>query len=115
MRMPLVAWLIFLAASVLEVGGDAVIRKGLRGGGVVVVAAGFVMLGCYGVTVNMVRWDFSRLLGVYVAVFAAVSVLWGRFVFGESVPPTTWMGLAIIVAGGLVIQFGAELTFAKGL
>ena len=113
--MPLVAWLIFLAASVLEVGGDAVIRKGLRGGGVVVVAAGFVMLGCYGVTVNMVQWDFSRLLGVYVAVFAAVSVLWGRFVFGESVPPTTWMGLAIIAAGGLVIQFGAKLTFAKGL
>ena len=113
--MPLVAWLIFLAASVLEVGGDAVIRKGLRGGGVVVVAAGFVMLGCYGVTVNMVQWDFSRLLGVYVAVFAAVSVLWGRFVFGESVPPTTWMGLAIIAAGGLGIQFGAKLTFAKGL
>jgi drug/metabolite transporter superfamily protein YnfA len=115
MRMPLVAWLIFLAASVLEVGGDAVIRKGLRGGGVVVVAAGCVLLGCYGVTVNMVQWDFSRLLGVYVAVFAAVSVLWGRFVFGETVLPTTWMGLAIIVAGGLVIQFGAKLTFSKGL
>ena len=115
MRTPFVAWLIFLAAAVLEVGGDAVVRKGLRGGGLALVAAGCVMLGCYGVTVNIVQWDFSRLLGVYVAVFAAVSVLWGHFVFGESVPPTTWMGLAIIVAGGLVIQFGTKLTFAKGL
>ncbi len=113
--MPFFAWVIFLAAAIFEVGGDAVIRKGLRGGGLALVAAGFVMLGCYGVTVNMVQWDFSRLLGVYVAVFAAVSLLWGRFVFGESVPPTTWMGLAIIVAGGLMIQFGAKLTFAKGL
>jgi small multidrug resistance family-3 protein len=115
MRMPFFAWLIFLAAAMFEVVGDAVIRKGLRGGGLALVAVGSVMLGCYGVTVNMVQWDFSRLLGVYVAVFAAVSVLWGRFVFGESVPPTTWVGLAIIVAGGLVIQFGAKLTFSKGL
>ena len=113
--MLFVAWLIFLAAALFEVAGDAVIRKGLRGGGLALVAVGFVMLGCYGVTVNSVPWDFSRLLGVYVAVFAAVSVLWGRFVFGESVPPATWLGLAIIVAGGLVIQFGAKLTFSKGL
>ena len=115
MCMPFVAWLIFLAAAVVEVGGDAVVRKGLRGGGLALVAAGCVMLGGYGVTVNIVQWDFSRLLGVYVAVFAAVSVLWGRFVFGESVPASTWLGLAIIVAGGLVIQFGAKLTLSKGL
>ncbi len=50
----LVAWLIFLAAAVLEVGGDAVIRKGLRSGG----------------------WML------------------------------TWVGVGIIVVGGLVIQFG---------
>jgi multidrug transporter EmrE-like cation transporter len=35
-----------------------------------------------------------------------VSVMCGRFVFGESVPNSTWMGLAIIIAGGMVIQFG---------
>ena len=107
--MPFCAWLIFLAAAIVEVGGNAVMRTGLCGGGLALVAVGFALLGCYGMTVNLVQWDFSRLLRVYVAVFAAVSVLWGRFVFGESVPPTTWMGLAIIVAGGLVIQFGAKL------
>jgi drug/metabolite transporter superfamily protein YnfA len=109
MRMPVVAWLIFIAAAVLEVAGDAVIRQGLRGGGGGLIAAGVVVLGGYGVVVNLVQWDLSRLLGVYVGVFAAVSVLCGRFVLGESVPVSTWLGLAIIMAGGLVIQFGAAL------
>jgi small multidrug resistance family-3 protein len=105
-EFPLTAWLIFLAAAVLEVGGDAVVRKGLRGQVWASVALGCLMLGTYGVVVNLVKWDFSRLLGVYVAVFATVSVLFGHFVFGETVAPTTWTGVGIIVVGGLVIQFG---------
>ena len=72
--MSLLTWFVFVTAAILEVGGDAVIRKGLRGGVVLVTIAGFMILGCYGVIVNMVKWDFSRLLGVYVAVFAVVSV-----------------------------------------
>lgn len=106
--MALSAWLIFVAAAMLEVGGDAVIRKGLRGSGVVFILAGFAMLGCYGLVVNSVRWDFSRLLGVYVAVFALVSVLCGRLVFREDVPVSTWLGLILILAGGLVIQSGQK-------
>jgi drug/metabolite transporter superfamily protein YnfA len=103
---PLIAWLIFLAAAVLEVGGDAVIRKGMRSSGWLYIATGCLMLALYGVVVNLVKWDFSKLLGVYVAVFAAVSVLAGRFLFEENVAPTTWVGVGIIVVGGLVIQFG---------
>ncbi len=104
--MTALAWLVFIAAATLEVGGDAVIRKGLRGGIVWYIVLGFLILGCYGVVVNTVRWDFSRLLGVYVAVFAVISVLTGRFVFKEVIPVTTWLGLAIIVVGGAVIQSG---------
>jgi small multidrug resistance family-3 protein len=100
------AWLVFLLAAAFEVLGDAVIRKGLRGRGVLLIALGFFMLGCYGLVVNRVPWDFSRLLGVYVGVFATFGVLYGRFVLGERVPLSTWLGLAIVVAGGLVIQFG---------
>ncbi len=102
------AWLLFLVAAILEVGGDAVVRKGLRGGGWLVVASGAVLLASYGLIVNLVHWDFSKLLGVYVAVFAAVSVLAGKFVFGEDVPATTWAGLAIIMLGGAVIQVGSR-------
>jgi drug/metabolite transporter superfamily protein YnfA len=108
LNLSAVAWLVFLAAATLEVGGDAVIRKGLRGGGWLFVVAGAVMLAGYGLVVNLVQWDFSKLLGVYVAVFAAVSVLAGKFVFGDDVPMTTWAGLALILLGGAVIQAGAR-------
>ena len=106
--LPLLAWLVFLGAALLEVGGDATIRQGLRGGRGAFIAAGCVMLAVYGVLVNVVTWDFSRLLGVYVAVFALVSVLWGRLVFQETVPMSTWLGVGIICAGGAVIQFGSR-------
>ena len=107
--MTAIAWIIFIAAAVLEVGGDAVIRKGLRGSVVWFIVTGFLMLGCYGVVVNTVKWDFSKLLGVYVAVFAVVSILAGRFLFKETIPLTTWLGLVIIVIGGAVIQTGSSL------
>jgi len=98
--------IIFVAAAVLEVAGDAAIRQGLRANARALIAAGCLMLGCYGVVVNTVKWDFSKLLGVYIAVFAVAAILWGRFVFDEHIPLATWIGLALIVAGGLVIQFG---------
>jgi small multidrug resistance family-3 protein len=88
-----------------EVGGDAVIRKGLRGEGGALIVLGCLLLAGYGLIVNLVKWDFSKLLGVYVAVFAVVSVDVGQFPFGESVPMTTWAGMGIIV-GGRFIQFG---------
>ena len=100
------AWLIFVVAALLEVGGDAAMRRGLRGRSLLFVVAGAVTLAGYGLVVNTVKWDFSKLLGVYVAVFALVSVLAGRFVFKDTVPLSTWYGLTLIIAGGLVIQFG---------
>ncbi len=103
------AWLVLIAAAVLEVGGDAVVRKGLRGSGLVIVMIGFGMLGCYGVVVNTVKWDFSKLLGVYVAVFALISILFGHFVFKENIPAATWIGLSVIMCGGMIIQFGDML------
>lgn len=96
--------LVFVAAAVLEVGGDALIRKGLRGGGLALVAAGFVVLGTYGVVVNLVDLDFSKLLGAYVGVFALVSVLAGALLFGDRPVATTWIGLGIVLIGSLVIQ-----------
>jgi drug/metabolite transporter superfamily protein YnfA len=107
--LTIIAWLLFICAAILEVGGDAVIRKGLRGNILILILAGFAMLGCYGIVVNMVKWDFSRMLGVYVAVFALISILFGRFVFKEHIPPATWIGLLVIICGGLIIQFGNKI------
>ena len=106
--MPLIAWSIFILAAVLEVGGDALIRRGLKSGGLALIVIGFGVLGFYGLTVNMVKWDFSKLLGVYVGVFAVVSVLAGRVIFRENIASPTWLGLLLIIAGGLVIQFGGR-------
>lgn len=102
----LFSWLVFVVAAVLEMSGDALIRKGLRGSGVLFITIGFAILGCYGLIVNSVKWDFSKLIGVYVGVFAAVSVLCGRFVFKENISLSTWVGLTVIILGGLIIQFG---------
>jgi small multidrug resistance family-3 protein len=99
-----IPWLVFVFAAVLEVGGDAVIRRGLRREKVWFVLCGCLLLMAYGLVVNLLKWDFSRLLGVYIAVFALVTVLVSRFVLGEKVPPSTWAGLGLIVLGGLIIQ-----------
>jgi drug/metabolite transporter superfamily protein YnfA len=96
-----------ILAAVLEVGGDALIRAGLRGKGFLLVVAGFGVLGSYGVVVNLLPMDFSKLLGGYVGFFAIVSVLGGRLVFKETVSPSTWVGLAIILVGSLIIQSGS--------
>ena len=84
---------VFVGAAVLEVVGDALIRIGLRSSGLALIALGLAVLGGYGIVVNLLDLDFSRLLGAYVGIFAVVSVLFGRIVFQERVPPSTWVGL----------------------
>jgi drug/metabolite transporter superfamily protein YnfA len=108
--MTFLVWVILIGGAILEVGGDAIVRKGLRGSSVAIITLGCVMLGTYGLVVNTITWDFSKLFAVYIAVFALVSLLFGRFVFRESVPATTWIGIAVIISGALIIQFGDSWT-----
>jgi multidrug transporter EmrE-like cation transporter len=61
------------------------------------VLIGFIILGSYGIVVNQLKWDFSKMLGVYVAVFALVSIVFGWLVFKENIPTSTWIGLGIIL------------------
>jgi len=72
-QMTPLVWLIFVTAAILEVSGDAMIWKGLRGWGWAAIAAGGLMLASYGLIVNLVKWKFAKLLRVYVAGFAVVS------------------------------------------
>jgi small multidrug resistance family-3 protein len=85
----LVAWPIFIVAALLEVGGDAMVRRGLRGR-----QTGWILLGCaalsfYGLVVNSVKWDFAKLLGVYIGFFAIISILVGRLCFQETIHAST--------------------------
>ena len=93
-------------AAIFEVGGDAVVRMGIKSNNIILMLLGAATLGGYGLIVNSVDWNFSKIFGVYVGAFALVAVLFGKFVFREQIPLTTWVGLLIIVAGGMVIQFG---------
>jgi small multidrug resistance family-3 protein len=94
-----------LLAAALEVGGDASLRHGLRGARPLWQLSGAAMLVLYGVFVNANRTaDFSRLLGVYVAIFFVVSQLIGALFFGEAPTRATLLGGLLIVAGGAVLQ-----------
>jgi small multidrug resistance family-3 protein len=104
--MSATVWLVFVVAAVLEVGGDAMIRVGLRGGGLPFVLGGAIILAGYGVVINTTSSDFTRLLGAYVAVFATTSTLFGRVVFADRPSMTTYLGLALVLAGAAVIQRG---------
>jgi len=99
-------WLMLFLAAIFEVGGDAIIRKGLSTGTTLYVAIGFLVLGTYGVLVNLVGLDFSRLLGAYVGWFAVVSIVVGRLFFDSRLTPSLWFGLALVLSGSIVIQLG---------
>jgi drug/metabolite transporter superfamily protein YnfA len=98
--------LVMVIAAALEVGGDALIRRGLSSAGPWLIVAGFITLGSYGIAVNQLALDFSVLLGAYVGVFAIISVLFGRLVFAERVAQSTWIGLGVVLIGSGIIYYG---------
>ncbi|MGO9602747.1 MAG: hypothetical protein ACLQAT_04970 [Candidatus Binataceae bacterium] len=93
---------ILIVASVLEVGGDALIRIGLEGP-VYSMAAGAVTLFAYGVLVNKSGVDFNRLMGIYIAVFFLVSQVISFVLFKQIPDDRILVGGGFIVAGGMVI------------
>jgi small multidrug resistance family-3 protein len=102
-------WLILIGASVLEVGGDVIIRKGLRGSSLILIITGCIILSSYAIIVNMMKWEFSKIFGIYVAFFALTSILFGQLIFKETIPLSTWLGLLVILCGAMIIQFGSSI------
>ena len=100
--------LLFLAA-ILEAGGDALMRLGIyspTSRRFVFFLAGCLVLTTYGYTVNAPRWDFGRLLGVYVAFFFLVAQLIAYFTFGQRPSISTLVGGLLILSGGLIVSLG---------
>jgi drug/metabolite transporter (DMT)-like permease len=88
--------------------GDAIVRAGLRTSGAARIAwfvAGAMVLFSYGYTVNTPKWDFGRVLGVYVTIFFLVAQLIGWIFFHESPSRAIIAGGALILAGGTVITY----------
>jgi small multidrug resistance family-3 protein len=97
--------IVMLVAAMLEVGGDAMIRAGLRGRGIALIVLGCAALAAYGIGLNLMTGDFSRVFGAYVAFFAIASIAVGRIAFREPVATSTWVGLAIMLVGSAVLQY----------
>jgi small multidrug resistance family-3 protein len=98
---------ILVLAAFLEVGGDALVRRGLQTPAsttrLAFIALGGIVLWSYGYVVNTSAWDFGRLLGVYVVVFFVVAQLISWLAFGQ--PPSRPVligGLFLIVGGGIM-------------
>jgi multidrug transporter EmrE-like cation transporter len=96
---------LFLAlAAMLEVGGDALVRWGLKDGRWYGLALGAVVLFGYGLSVNLPKWDFGRLMGVYIAAFFVVAQAVAMIFFRERLQMPTIVGGALIIAGGILIS-----------
>ena len=99
---------ILAAAALLEAGGDAVIRLGLRHHAPALLAAGAATLFLYGLVVNASSLDFGKLLGLYVVAFFLAAQLINLVLFRTSPDPPTLLAGALITAGGLVLAFSVR-------
>ena len=97
------AALLMVLAAMLEVAGDALIRLGLKNGGLFFMAAGAAALVTYGFLINLTALDFSRLMGIYIVVFFLVSQLTAVLVFHESIPLPVFLGGVLVIGGGLTM------------
>ncbi len=98
---------LLVVATILEAGGDAVVRVGLHHPAtelrVLLLLVGAIMLFGYGVVLNQSSFDFGRLIGVYVATFFVVGQVINLLVFRASPSLPVIVGGVLIVAGGAVI------------
>jgi len=102
-----------VVAAFLEAYGDSCFQSGLyRSSGMsrwLAFAGGAVSLAAYGLVVNGPRWDFGKLLGVYVVLFFLLAQVVARVRFGQTPTLPILAGGGLIVAGGVVITaFGGR-------
>src|SRR4029453_7762581 len=91
-------FLLLALAAVLEVGGDAAVRRGLVQSSWGWMLAGSLALVAYGFTVNVPRSiDFGRLMGLYIVVFFVISQIVNLVTFGGRPSATLLLGGGFIV------------------
>ena len=101
---------LLVVAALLEAYGDSCFQSGLyRTAGWMrwlAFVGGAASLAAYGLVVNAPRWEFGKLLGVYVVLFFLLAQIVARVRFGQAPTASIWLGGALIVAGGVVISVG---------
>ena len=102
-----------IAATVVEVSGDAVIRIALYNRpGLTAARAGLFLIGAmllfgYGSFLNLAPLEFRQVVGLYIA---TLFIVWQviNFAFFHTLPT-----LPILTGGALIIMGGALVTFWK--
>jgi drug/metabolite transporter (DMT)-like permease len=106
---PLGALGVLAVAASLEAWGDSFFHSAFYrvsgSGRMFALLAGAVVLAGYGAVVNLPRWSFGKLIGVYVMLFFLMAQLVAKVRFGESPTMAIYAGGALIVAGGMLITF----------
>src|SRR5262245_52421286 len=79
--------IVLFSAAVLEAGGDAIIRLGLRNSAPLIktllFVAGGLVLFSYGWVVNTAPWNFGQLIGIYIVFFFVVAQILSWLVFAQ--------------------------------
>jgi small multidrug resistance family-3 protein len=106
---PIGALCVLGVAALLEAWGDSLFQQSFyRSTGVgrmVAFAIGTLVLAGYGSLLNFPRWDFGRLVGVYVLLFFLTAQVIAKVRFDQSPTLPICVGGALIAAGGLVMAF----------
>ena len=99
--------LVLLFASVLEAGGDALVRSSMHASTATArlafLALGAIVLCAYGYAVNRPPWNFGRLIGVYVVFFFLVAQVIAWLAFNQRPTAPIVVGGAFVVAGGVIM------------
>ena len=102
---------ILVAATMLEVSGDAVIRialhsyAGLTGIRIALFLLGALLVFGYGTFLNLAPLEFRQLVGLYIAI---LFIVWQviNFAFFRTLPTIPiLMGGVLIVTGGAMVSF----------
>ena len=94
---------VLIIAALFEVGGDALIRWGLKGGGTIGFILGAAVLFAYGYIVNTTKWDFGRMLGIYIVIFFIISQVLSIVAFHETPHFARLVAGILIASGGVVL------------
>jgi small multidrug resistance family-3 protein len=102
------AFFLLAIAAFLEAYGDSCFQSALyRASGmsrVLAFVGGAASLVAYGLIVNGPRWEFGKLLGVYVVLFFCLAQIIARVKFGQAPTLPILMGGALICLGGVIIS-----------
>jgi len=100
-----------IIATILEVSGDAIIRKSIYNHTGIyrigLMLMGTILLFGYGFVLNLTPVEFGKVVGLYIATLFVVWQIINYIAFH------TLPGLPIIVGGALIIAGGLIITFWK--